>query len=241
MSAQSSRTCVVTGATSGIGRALAHAFCRDEARVWAVGRTRDRLDALVEETPGGLVVPILADLSLVNEVESAARAIIAGSNRVDVLVHSAGEISLGLAESLSTADLDRQYAVNLRAPYALTRALLPALKHARGQIVFVNSSAALRPSAVNALYASTKAGLKAMADGLRDEVNEHGVRVISIFVGRTATPMQVAVHEFEGREYHHDVLLQPGDVVNAVQAALSLSAGAEMTDLSVRPMRHSAS
>jgi NADP-dependent 3-hydroxy acid dehydrogenase YdfG len=113
--------------------------------------------------------------------------------------------------------------------------LLPALKRARGQIVFVNSSAALRASADNVLYASTKAALKALADGLREEVNRDGVRVVTIYAGRTATPMQASVHEFEGRTYEPELLMQPEDLAHLVLAALTLPATAEVTDLSVRP------
>jgi NADP-dependent 3-hydroxy acid dehydrogenase YdfG len=110
------------------------------------------------------------------------------------------------------------------------------LKQAQGQVVFINSSAAIKASAANVLYAATKHGLKAIADGLRDEVNHAGVRVISVYAGRTATPMQVSVHEFEGRPYHPELLLRAEDVVDVVLAALSIPPSGEVTDISVRPM-----
>ena len=154
-------------------------------------------------------------------------------------MHSAGAIELGTASSAAIAELDAQYRVNLRAPVALTQALLPALRRARGQVVFINSSAALRASATNVFYAATKAALKAFADGLRDDVNADGIRVVTVLVGRTATPMQAAVHEFEGKQYRPDMLLQPGDVAQVVLESLSLPETAEVTDISVRPMRKS--
>jgi NADP-dependent 3-hydroxy acid dehydrogenase YdfG len=118
----------------------------------------------------------------------------------------------------------------------LTQALLPGLRRARGQVVFINSSAALRSSATNVLYAATKAGLKAFADGLRAEVNQDGVRVVSVYAGRTATPMQEAVHEREGRQYRPDVLLRPEDIAEVVLGALALPASAEVTDVNIRSM-----
>jgi short-subunit dehydrogenase len=232
------RVCVVTGASSGIGAALTIALVRTGARVWAIARSRDRLDALVDEVVGstGVVVPMAADLERDDDVAFAGAEIVSGSDHVDVLVHSAGAITLGAFDSVSPADFDRQYRVNLRAPVVLTQALLPALKRAEGQIVFINSSAGLHASANNALYAATKHGLKAIADGLRQEVNPDRVRVLSVYTGRTATPMQVAVHEHEGRRYRPELLLRPDDVVEVVLAALSVPASGEVTDVSVRPI-----
>jgi NADP-dependent 3-hydroxy acid dehydrogenase YdfG len=231
------RVCVVTGASSGIGRAVAIALVRAGAHVWAVGRSRDRLDALALEADGpGSAEPLVLDLELDGELADAAVAIMARADAIDALVHSAGAIRLGSLESLSASDLDHQYVVNLRAPFVLTKLLLPALRRARGQVVFVNSSAAFRASASNALYAATKAGLKALADGLRDEVNRDGVRVVSVYVGRVATPMQAAVHEFEGRRYRPELLLRPEDVAETVLTTLALPASGEVTDVSIRSM-----
>src|SRR5262249_36580240 len=154
---------------------------------------------------------------------------------LDVLVHSAGTIQLGSVASEPTSSLDRQYAVNLRAPFALTKALLPALRECQGQVVFINSTAALKASANNALYAATKAGLKAFAEGLGREVNPAGVRVVTLYVGRTATPMQARVHEYEGRHYRPESLLPPEDVAEAAVAALLLPPGGEVTDIVIRP------
>jgi NADP-dependent 3-hydroxy acid dehydrogenase YdfG len=233
------RTCVVTGATSGIGERLALTLAGHGHLVWALGRSADRLGRLVLSADGlaGSVVPVEADLEREDEITAASGLILDETEEIDVLVHSAGAMALGLFESLEPSSLDQLYRVNLRAPFILTRGLLPALKAARGQIVFINSSAGLKASAENALYAATKHGLKALADGLRDEVNSAGIRVISVYPGRTATPMQQSVHEYEGRNYDADLLLQPEDVVDVVLATISHSATAEVTDVSVRPTK----
>jgi NADP-dependent 3-hydroxy acid dehydrogenase YdfG len=88
-------------------------------------------------------------------------------------------------------------------------------------------------------YAASKHALRALADGLRDEVNKKGVRVITVFPGRTATPMQEAVHRYEGRPYDAERFLQPEDVAAAAVNALALPRTAEVTDLHIRPMRGS--
>jgi NAD(P)-dependent dehydrogenase (short-subunit alcohol dehydrogenase family) len=93
------------------------------------------------------------------------------------------------------AELDRQYATNVRGPYHLTKLFLPALKAAKGQVIFINSSIVRAANiATYAQYAATKHALKAVADSLRDEVNGEGVSVTTIFPGSTATPTEVELH-----------------------------------------------
>jgi NADP-dependent 3-hydroxy acid dehydrogenase YdfG len=230
-------TCVVTGATSGIGRSLSLALAQRGATVWAFARGADRLAAVADEARGldGSITPLIGDLENDAEILAAARRVNAESGSIDLLVHSAGALALGSFGSLSIDDFDRLYRVNLRAPALLTQELLEPLRRARGQVVFINSSAGLRASAENVLYAATKHGLKAIADGLRDEVNKDHVRVISVFVGRTDTPMQRRVHEHERRDYRPELLLRPEDVVDVVLAAIAVPPTGEVTDVSVRP------
>ena len=159
------------------------------------------------------------------------------AGQVDILFHGAGIIQQGLLECARVEDFDQQYLINVRAPYLLTQQLLPLLVKARGQIVFVNSSAGI---AVNrpeiAQYAATKHALKAIADSVRAEVNSKGVRVLSIYLGRTATPMQRAQFKLEAKPYRAGDLLQPDDVAIMALAALALPRTAEVTDISIRPM-----
>ena len=159
------------------------------------------------------------------------------AGHVDILFHGAGIIQQELLEHARVEYLDQQYAINVRAPYLLTQRLLPLLVKARGQIVFVNSSAGL---AVNrpeiAQYAATKHALKAIADSIRAEVNPKGVRVLSVYLGRTATAMQETLFKQEAKPYHAEKLLQPEDVATMVLAALALPPTAEVTDISIRAM-----
>ena len=231
------RTCVVTGASSGIGRAIAVALAGAGATVYAVARRRHELEATARQTNGaGRFEVYEADLVVDAQIGPLADALRTGDGGVDVLVHSAGTISLGELETASVDDLDRQYAANIRAPYVLTQALLPALRASEGQIVFINSTAGLAARANVAQYAATKHALKALADSVRDEVNAQGIRVTSVYPGRTATPLQAEVYATEGKPYSPERLMQPEDVASVVLNALVLPRGAELTDVMVRPM-----
>jgi NADP-dependent 3-hydroxy acid dehydrogenase YdfG len=114
--------------------------------------------------------------------------------------------------------------------------MLPLLKRSTGQVVFVNSTAGLVARARVGQYAATKHALKALADALREEVNADGVRVLSVFLGRTASSMQQYVHEAEGRRYAPDRLVQPDDVAAMIVHALCLPRTAEVTEMRIRPL-----
>jgi NADP-dependent 3-hydroxy acid dehydrogenase YdfG len=227
-------TALVTGATSGIGRAIALALAAEGATVHAVGRRREALDSLVNARPSVRAESV--DLLVDDDVERLVHNVNAGDERLDILVHAAGVFARGSMDCAPVADLDHLYRMNVRAPYVLTQGLLPALCRARGQVVFVNSSAGVRAGATLSQYAATKHALKALADSLRCEVNDDGVRVISVYPGRTASPMQQHLHQLEARPYRAPDLLQPDDVAAVVVHALTLPRTAETTDVHVRPM-----
>ena len=231
------KTCVVTGASSGIGRAIAVALASAGATVCAVARRRKALEETAARANGaGAFALYETDLIVDEEVADLARALLERGGGLDVLVHSAGTISLGDLASASVDELDRQYAANVRAPYLLTQALLPALRANKGQIVFINSTVGLAARANTGQFAATQHALKAIADTLREEVNADGVRVLSVFPGRTSTPRQAAIHAVEGKRYAPERLMQPGDVASVVLSALTLPRSAEITDLRVRPL-----
>jgi NADP-dependent 3-hydroxy acid dehydrogenase YdfG len=119
----------------------------------------------------------------------------------------------------------------------LTQLLVPALRRQQGQVVFINSSDGLSARGQVGPYSATKHALKALADSFRDEVNAEGIRVMSVYLGRTASPMQARIHAAEGKAYHPEYLLQPSDVATVVLNALCLPRTAEVTDLSIRPLR----
>jgi NAD(P)-dependent dehydrogenase (short-subunit alcohol dehydrogenase family) len=234
----SGRRALVTGAGTGMGRAIALALGAQGAAVWLAGRRPEPLTEVAGELDGigASAVCRPFDITIDDEVRALARDFADGSS-LDILVHCAATITLGEIATAPVEELDRQYRVNLRGPYLLTQALLPLLKARRGQVVFVNSSAGQTAPARAGQYAATKFGLRALADSLRAEVNGEGVRVLTIYPGRTATPMGQAVSAMEGRPYLPEGLVQPSDIAELTLTALLLPETAEVTELIVRPMR----
>ncbi len=232
---------VVTGASRGIGAAIALALARAGMGLWLVGRDGDALQAVAREAGGAPAAAphqcLRADLADDADVDRLAGMLQRELAAVDVLVHAAGVLHRAPLAHAPAAELDAQYRTNMRAPYVLTQRLLPQLKAAQGQVVFVNSSAGLAPRANVVQYAATKHALKALADGLREEVNADGVRVLSLYVGRTATRLQAQLHALEGKAYDPAALIQPQDVAAVALHALALPRSVEVTDVSLRPMR----
>ena len=229
---------MITGASSGIGEAIAHSLADAETSLHLLGRSEDRLQEVAQAVrdAGGEAVIHQVDLAEDDQLEEVA-ATLSELGGVDTLIYSAGAVSLAPVAETSAEDLDKQYRVNLRAPYLLTQKLLPSLQRTQGHVVFINSGAGLNAKANWSSYAVTKHGLKALADSLRAEVKPDGVRVTSIYPGRVASPMQARVHEMEGKDYDPERFVQPSDVAQQVASVLSLPATAEVTDLSVRPAK----
>ena len=232
------RTAVITGAGSGVGQGIALAVAAEGARLCLVGRTAATLSATAEAAGDGVETTcFVVDLTDDDAVLRLGEQLRLDVGPIDVLVHSAGVVAMGELETMPVAEVDRQYATNVRAPYLLTQVLLPQLRLAKGQIVFVNSSVGVMARAGIGGYAASKHALKATADSLRDEVNKDGLRVLSVYLGRTASPTQARIHAAEGKPYRPELLIQPSDVGAAVLSALVLPPTAEVTDISIRPMQ----
>ncbi len=230
---------VVTGASGAIGGAVARALAADSARLLVLGRDVGRLQKLESELlerscDVEVIAGDLTDDAVLDEIESVAAG---RMGRVDILVHCAGTFRAGRLESAPVADFDRQYAINVRAPYRLSQRLLPLLLSNRGQIVFINSNAGLVSHAEVGAYAASKHALRALADSLREEVNTSGVRVLSVYPGRTASEMQRRVCTELGQSYEPERLMTPEDVALPVTEALALPRTVELTDLRLRPMQ----
>jgi NAD(P)-dependent dehydrogenase (short-subunit alcohol dehydrogenase family) len=234
----SGQVALVTGAGSGIGEAVAQALGACGVQLALVGRRSTSLDALAHRI--GLASPkvrsYICDLADEARIQDLAAMVQNDFASLDILVHSAG-IFIGEDQALDlSAEFDRQNKVNLLAPQFLTEKLSSMFQPGRGQVVFINSSVARRVPADQGHYTATKIGLKTYADTLRREVNSKGVRVLSAFVGRTATPMQKAIAEKGGLEYKPERLLQPADVAAIIVNCLSLPFTAEVTEIDIRPM-----
>jgi NADP-dependent 3-hydroxy acid dehydrogenase YdfG len=225
-------TVLVAGASGGIGRAVALAAAEaGAARLLLVGRNGAKLAHLaVEVTQAGAIADAeTADL--------AAGEMPTLPDRLDLLVHAAGVHALAPLGATEAGTADLVWSVNARAPLLLTRAAQPALEAAGGLVVFVNSSQGISAGRHAAAYAASKHALRAIADSVRLELGPRGVRVTSIYPGRTDTPMRRALLAAEGRAPDPDRLLRPQDVAAMIIAAASLPKSAEVTDIALRPLR----
>ena len=231
---------IITGAGSGIGKAIALESSRHYNIVCLVGRSLDKLELVAESARKSCSEVYCYGIDLVSriDIENFFIKINNQFGHIDALVHSAGILLRGSVEHASIDEFDLQFFTNVRGPYYLTQLLLPMLKKEKGQIVFINSSVGLKGGTANlSQYTATKQALKVIADSLRAEFNRDGVRVISIFPGRTATPMQKAMCEAEGTKYNPRIFSQPDDIAGIVLNTLLVSGSSEVTDLSIRPMK----
>lgn len=204
------------------------------------GRRHESLEetAASIDREGGRGVPHVLDVTDDSAVARLVQFVDQTCNgQLAFLVHSAETSAVGSVESTSLACFDTLFATNMRAPFSITRGLLPLLRRSGGDIAFVNSLTSLSPRAEAGVYAASKAALRAFADGLRAEINADGVRVLSVFPGRTASPMQLEIHAHEKRDYLPEQLLQPETVASAVIGALLMPRTAELTELFVRPTK----
>lgn len=228
---------LVTGASSGIGSAIAIALAASHRSVCLVGRDEERLERVASQVRarGAVALPFRGDLEDDATINDLTERLGPESSGLDVLVHCAGIYASGSVEDTPVDTLDTLYRVNVRAPYALTRALLPGLVRRNGQIVFINSSQGLQAREQSAAYASTKHALRAIADSLRQEVGAQGVRVLSVYPGRTATPTMAGLYQRKKIPYRPELLLQPESVAEVVLTALHMPRSAEVTHIELRP------
>jgi short-subunit dehydrogenase len=231
------RRALVTGATGGIGNAIARALHAKGATVVVSARRKELLDELVADL-GERAEAIPADLA----DAASVRALAEQAGDIDVLVANAALPASGNYDTFSANEVDRAIDVNLRAPMQLALALMPAMtKRGSGHMVFISSISGKVASGGASVYNGTKFGLRGWALGLRDDLRPSGVGVTTIFPGfirdagmfadsgadippgvRTRTPEQVAAAVIKGIEQNKGEI----DV-----APLSLRSGAIATAL----------
>ena len=227
VSAMSGKTVVIAGASGGVGSAIASAlYHRTDANLILIGRNPDRMAALPDE---GL--KFVGDLNNEALLGSVATTINQSYGTLHGLIFSVGIYE----QSNSPEILNQQLTANVIGPYALLRAVAPALIAGEGTVIFINSSQAIRASAAVGQYAATMHAMKAIADSFRDEINDQNVRVTTLYLGRTAGERQRKLFALEGRDYPPEQLIQPADVASIVLNVLNLPKTAEITDLHIRP------
>ena len=216
---------LITGASRGIGAATARALAPSHELLLG-GRDTDALAELAAELPHATPWPL--------DVTNVDATSVTGIDRLDVLVHSAGIADLGRLPELTVEVWQREFAVNVIAVAELTRLLLPALRAARGRVVVVNSGQGRNPSPGWGAYAASKFAVRAYADVLRAEESGNGIRVTTVYPGRTATDMQRQVRATEGGPYQAGNYLNPDSVASAIRHAIEAPDDAQIPELVIR-------
>ncbi len=204
-------------------------------RVLLVGRNTRKLALAARRLPARCRAGTArADLRSVAEIRRLLREVARRFPCVDVLVHCAGEYQWSEPGSLDSEDFDLMFEVNVRAPYLLTKGLASLLKRTRGYVIFLNSSVVNNPGEGVAAYKATQHALQGFTDSLRQDLNRDGIRVTSVYPGRTATPRMRRIYAHEGRRYRPTLLLHPRDVAEVVLTLVALPRAVEITDVCLR-------
>jgi NADP-dependent 3-hydroxy acid dehydrogenase YdfG len=216
---------LITGASRGLGAAIAAALAPTHTLLLA-GRPSAELDA-VAERHGATTWPL--DLTDAPSLEASSEVLA----ELDVLVHNAGVMYPGRVAETSADEWRATFEVNVVGAVALTLALLPALRAASGQVVFINSGSGRNVSAGMASYSASKFALRAFAESLR--ADEPGLRVTSIHPGRVDTDMQRELVDHQGGDYQPDKFLRPETVAQVVAQVVATPPDGHTHEVVIRP------
>jgi 3-oxoacyl-[acyl-carrier protein] reductase len=228
-------TALITGATEGIGRAIAFALGRAGYQVGVCARTPSKLRTLLDElaAAGITAAGYPADVGLEADVAALSSHLTAPLGPIDVLVNNAGIAVLKPFAELTLDEWDATMATNLRSLFLVTRAVLPGMRERRrGSIVNISSLAGRNGFAGGTAYTASKHAVLGFSRSLMLEVRADNVRVIAICPGSVDTPLIRTQTAFATRL---EKILQPEDVADTVLAALALPERAMISELDVRP------
>jgi NADP-dependent 3-hydroxy acid dehydrogenase YdfG len=219
------RTALITGASRGIGAAIADALAPTHTLLLA-GRPSPALQATAERL-GATALPL--DVTDTDAIPAATAAI----DELDVLVHNAGVSFPGRVAESTVEQWRSTFDVNVVGAVAVTLAVLPALRRGEGQVVFINSGSGRNASENMASYSASKFALRAFADSLR--LSEPALRVTTVYPGRTDTDMQRELVSSEGGDYDADKFLRADTVAAAVAQAINTPADGHLHEVILRP------
>jgi 3-oxoacyl-[acyl-carrier protein] reductase len=225
---------LVTGASRGIGRAVAVEFATAGARVGLIGRDLAALEetqaACRRVNPDAKAEIVQADVAQTEAVAGAVERIVNAFGRLDFAIANAGQSADGLILRVRPADVDRLIDVNLKSAVYLAEAVAkPMVRQRSGSIVFISSIVGLVGNAGQSVYALTKAGLLGLAKSLAKELGSRGVRVNAVAPGYIETAMTTAMPEAAKAQYLTTIPLgrpgRPEDVSGVVRFLCSDAAG----------------
>lgn len=237
------RVALVTGASSGIGEGAALALAEAGVRVAVSARRAERLDDLVRriKAAGGDGLALAGDVSDEAVATRAVTDTIAHFRRLDILVNSAGVIQSGGVENADTAEWRRVIDINLMATLYTCKAAIPQMrKQGGGDIVNISSTAGRRAAGIFGPYSTSKFGLTALTEGMRQEVGGYGIRVCIVEPGATTTEVAHGMSDpaFRDAIQKHvtkEGAMMPSDVAAAIVFVVSLPARANVSEILIRP------
>jgi 3-oxoacyl-[acyl-carrier protein] reductase len=228
------KAALVTGASRGIGRAIALRLARLGASVAICGRNRADLQRTAEDlsAEGVRALPIVADVTLAAEVQQMIEQTCNQLGEIEILVNNAGIGIFGPFHERSEADWDAVVNTNLKAVFLASRVVAPRMMRlGRGHIINISSLASKSAFAGGAIYCASKWGLMGLTTCMAEELRAHGIRVSVICPGSVAT--EFSAHA--GR--NPATLLQPEDVAHAVAMVVTQSPHSFISEVDVRPLR----
>jgi NAD(P)-dependent dehydrogenase (short-subunit alcohol dehydrogenase family) len=224
------RVAIVTGASRGIGNAIARVLARKGWRLVLAARNAEELSALAAELPEAIAVP--TDITRPDEVQRLVAAASERWGRVDALVNNAGVTHVSPFEQVSPEVFDRLMAVNVKGPFLCIQAVLPLMRaQGSGEILNVVSVAAKRVFPEWSAYCASKFALDGMGKALAEELKGTGIRVGALYPGATDSPLWDEV----GPDIPRGGMMRPEAVAEAVAFMLDQPASARISELVLDP------
>lgn len=226
---------VITGASKGIGKAIAESLARQKNNVFLCSRNPAEASEVAQSLkaihPEGTFKAMACDVTIKADLEHFAQACLETfDGKIDVLVNNAGLFEPGEASTEADGQMERMMETNLYSAYHLSRMLLPAMKQRRkGHIINMCSIASLAAYPNGGSYTISKFALLGFSKVLREEMKPFGIKVTSIMPGATWSD------SWKGADFPEDRLMSPEDVASVVSCALQLSDSATMEDVVIRP------
>jgi NADP-dependent 3-hydroxy acid dehydrogenase YdfG len=235
---------VITGASSGLGEATARLLSAEGAPVVLGARRADRLKSLAEELRdrGGKAIAITTDVVLREQVQALVEKAVQTYGRVDVMINNAGLMPQALLERLQIDEWDRMIDVNIKGVLYGIAAALPYMKEQKsGHFINVSSVAGHRVGPSFAVYAATKYAVRALSEGLRQEVKPYNIRTTVISPGAVATELPNSVTDPDAatriRKFYAEAAIPADSFARAVAFAISQPEEVDINEILFRPTR----